>query len=405
MIQDYFLIGVANLKKRKMRTWLTMLGIFIGIAAVVALISLGQGIQKSVNDQFEKMGVDKLIVTPKGTMMGMGGTGAVTLTKKDAKTIKRTRGVESVAGLLMRTGEIEYRNQVRYFMVTGAPLDEGRRLVEEMFLQGGEIQNGRALKSNEKYKVVLGNLYREGSVFVPNIKVGDKIEINDVDFKVVGFYESFGNTEDDKAISIPEETMRELFDIDDEYDFILAKASAGHDVEEVSEKVEKDLRKSRDVEEDKEDFEIQTFKELMESYTTVLNIIQIFLLGIAAISLIVGGIGIMNTMYTSVLERTREIGIMKSIGAKNSDILTLFLIESGILGLVGGGIGIILGIGFSKLVEAAAKAGGYGMIQVSFPLPLIIGTLMFSFVVGALSGILPARQASKLQPVDALRYE
>ncbi|MAG45579.1 MAG: ABC transporter permease, partial [Nanoarchaeota archaeon] len=121
--------------------------------------------------------------------------------------------------------------------------------------------------------------------------------------------------------------------------------------------------------------------------------------------LIVGGIGIMNTMYTSVLERTREIGIMKSIGAKNSDILTLFLIESGILGLVGGGIGIILGIGFSKLVEAAAKAGGYGMIQVSFPLPLIIGTLMFSFVVGALSGILPARQASKLQPVDALRYE
>ncbi len=143
----------------------------------------------------------------------------------------------------------------------------------------------------------------------------------------------------------------------------------------------------------------------MESFQVILNIIQIFLIGIAAISLVVGGIGIMNTMYTSVLERTKEIGIMKSIGAKNSDILIIFLIESGILGLIGGLIGIILGMSFSKLIELGAKLAGYGMIQVSFPLLLILGTLLFSFLIGTISGVLPARQASKLKPVDALRYE
>ena len=401
MIQDYFLIGVANLRKRKMRTWLTMLGIFIGIASVVALISLGQGIQKGVNEQFEKMGVDKIIVTPKGTFMGVGGTGAVTLGDKDIETIEKTAGIEEASGLLMRTGEIEFKDQKRFFMVTGMIPGEGKDIFGDTFV----VEYGRDIKKGEKYKVVLGTSYREGKIFQQNMKLGDKISINGEDFKVAGFYESFGNSEDDKAIVISDEIMREVFETGDEFDWIMARAVSGDRVEEISLKLEKDLRKGRDVEEGKEDFSIQTFKELMDAYGTILNIIQIFLLGIAGISLIVGGIGIMNTMYTSVLERTQEIGVMKSIGAKNSDILTLFLIESGILGLVGGGIGIILGIGFSKLVEFGAAAAGYALIQVSFPLPLIIGTLMFSFVVGGLSGILPARQASKLQPVDALRYE
>lgn len=378
-----------------------MLGIFIGIAAVVALVSLGQGVQKAVNEQFEKLGVDKIIVTPKGTFMGVGGTGLVSLGKEDLKTIKKTVGVEEVSGLLMRTGEIEFKDQVRYFMVTGMPGDEGKELFGDIY----EVEFGRDLKKDEKYKVVLGKLYREGSVFVPNVKLGDKIEINDVELKVIGFYKSFGNTEDDKAIVILEDVMREVFGIEEEYDWIMAKVSKEEDVDKVVERVEKELRKARGLEEGKEDFSIQTFKELMESYSTILNIIQIFLLGIAAISLVVGGIGIMNTMYTAVLERTKEIGVMKSVGAKNSDILIIFLIESGILGLVGGGVGIVLGIGLSKLVEFLAAIAGYGMIQVSFPWYLIVGTLMFSFLVGSISGVLPARKASKLKPVDALRYE
>ena len=403
MIRDYFSFGISNLRKRKMRTWLTMLGIFIGIAAVVSLVGLGQGIQKSVNEQFEKLGVDKLIISPKGTFSGIGGTGNIKLTKKDIDAIKKVPGIDEVSGMLIATGKIEFNNRVRYLMVSGIPTDKDRKLIEEM--QSYEIASGRDLKTNEKNKVVLGRLFKEGNIFNPNLKLGDKIKINDVEFKIIGFFAPFGNTEDDKNIIIPEDIMRQVFDLKDEYSIIIAQTSPGLDPEIAAERVEKELRNKRNLEENKEDFTIQTSKELMESFQVILNIIQIFLIGIAAISLVVGGIGIMNTMYTSVLERTKEIGIMKSIGAKNSDILIIFLIESGILGLVGGLIGIILGISFSKLVELGAKLAGYGMIQTSFPLYLILGTLLFSFLIGTISGVLPARQASKLKPVDALRYE
>ena len=403
MIRDYFSFGISNLKKRKMRTWLTMLGIFIGIAAVVSLVGLGQGIQKSVNEQFEKLGVYKLIISPKGTFSGIGSTGNIKLTKKDIDTIRKVPGIDEVSGMLIATGKIEFNNRVRYLMVSGIPTDKDRKLIEEM--QSYEIASGRDLKTNEKNKVVLGRLFKEGNIFNPNLKLGDKIKINDVEFKIIGFFAPFGNTEDDKNIRIPEDIMREVFDLKDEYSIIMAQASQGLDPEIAAERVEKELRNKRNIEENKEDFTIQTSRELMESFQVILNIIQIFLIGIAAISLVVGGIGIMNTMYTSVLERTKEIGIMKSIGAKNLDILIIFLIESGILGLIGGLIGIILGIGFSKLIELGAKLAGYGMIQVSFPLYLILGTLLFSFLIGAISGVLPARQASKLKPVQALRYE
>ncbi|MFH1823570.1 MAG: FtsX-like permease family protein, partial [archaeon] len=138
----------------------------------------------------------------------------------------------------------------------------------------------------------------------------------------------------------------------------------------------------------------------------IFGIVQAVFIGIAAISLVVGGIGIMNTMYTAVLERTREIGIMKAVGARNRNILTLFLIESGILGLVGGAIGVLIGIGLSTGVAfVAAQALGTTFLRAVFPWYLIVGALAFSFGIGSLSGILPAIQASRLKPVDALRYE
>ena len=139
---------------------------------------------------------------------------------------------------------------------------------------------------------------------------------------------------------------------------------------------------------------------------TVLNIITAFLLGVAGISLLVGSIGIANTMYTSVLERTKEIGVMKAIGAKNSDVLYIFVIESGILGLVGGAIGIFFGIGVGKIIEyIAVNQLGINLLKVVFPWYLIVGCLLFAFVIGSLSGLLPARQGSKLKPADTLRHE
>ena len=187
---------------------------------------------------------------------------------------------------------------------------------------------------------------------------------------------------------------------------LIAKVSAGVKPLAGAEKIEKALRKSRNVEEGQEDFSVQTTEELMETYNDILNIVNIVLIGIAAISLLVGGIGIMNTMYTAVIERTKEIGIMKAIGARNSSIMILFVIESGILGALGGAIGVAIGMAFSKLVEVIATAAlQTALLQAYFPWYLIVGSLAFAFIVGTISGLLPARQAALLKPVDALRYE
>ena len=163
------------------------------------------------------------------------------------------------------------------------------------------------------------------------------------------------------------------------------------------------MRRDHDVKEGEEDFQVTTSIQLMEGFNNILNVVQIVLIGIAAISLFVGGIGIMNTMYTSVLQRRKEIGIMKSIGATNTAILTIFLFESGILGIIGGTIGVIFGLLLSKGVELGASLAGIDLLKAYISIPLIMSALVFSFLIGALSGFMPAKQASKLQPVDALR--
>ena len=156
---------------------------------------------------------------------------------------------------------------------------------------------------------------------------------------------------------------------------------------------------------DDENFQVLSASQIAEQINSVLGIIQVVLIGIAAISLVVGGIGIMNSMYTSVLERTKEIGIMKSIGARNSDILMLFLLESGFIGLIGGVFGVLLGSGIGILVGKAAASAGYGILKIKISFGLIMFGLAFAIIIGMISGALPARQASKLKPVDALRYE
>jgi len=339
MIRDYFRYGITNLLKRRLRSWLTLLGIFIGIAAVVALISLGQGLTKYINDEFEKLGTNNIIIQPRGRF-GPGSSGDVLLTEDDRKVIEKTAGVTSAAGGPLEVVELDFNDQKRFYFGFGMPLggDEGR-LMEELFV-GYEVEVGRKLKKGDKFKVNLGHYFLDHELFEKNIKLGDKILVNGKEFDVIGFYEIIGNPQDDTNVYIPRDTFPEIFSEDraKEFDFIYAKAAQGVDPEIVRERIEKNLRSHRDVEEGKEDFLVQTSTELIASFLTVLTIVQIVLVGIAGISLIVGGIGIMNTMYTSVLERTKEIGIMKAIGARNKDVLLLFLIESGILGLVGGAI-------------------------------------------------------------------
>jgi putative ABC transport system permease protein len=241
--------------------------------------------------------------------------------------------------------------------------------------------------------------------FDRGVSVGDRVELEGKKFEIVGVLGRIGNPEDDSSLIIPLEAAREIFNEPDSYAYVMAQVSQGQDPEVVAERVKKALRKYRGVEEGEEDFSIQTFAELMESFQSVFAIVQAVLIGIAAISLLVGGIGIMNTMFTSVLQRTNQIGVMKAIGARNSDIFKLFLIESGFLGLFGGAIGVVIGIFLSKIVEFAAAGAGLPILKAYFPWYLILGALAFSFFVGCVSGLTPAVRASKLKPVDALRYE
>ncbi|MCF7872088.1 ABC transporter permease [Candidatus Woesearchaeota archaeon] len=404
MIRDYIKIAWNSLKRRGIRSWLTMLGIFIGIAAVVSLISLGAGLKLAVAQQFNILGAERITIQAKGIGAGPPGLNVANpLTDAELKVIQRVRGVDIVAGRLIipTTAEV---NDKRYTTYIGStPKNQEER---EWINTVGNIviEYGRELKPTDKNKITIGNDYHTKKAFGKNLNLGDSIKIQEQDFEIVGIHEKKGSFTVDGVIAMNEEVMRDLFNEPTDYNLIVAKASNTNEMDEVVERIIKDLRKERNIDEGKEDFTVQTNEQSMQSINDTLNIVTILLSGIAAISLFVGGIGIMNTMYTSVLERQADIGIMKAIGAQNKDIFIMFFIESGFLGLAGGIIGIILGMGIGKTVEIIGTlALGSNFLKASFTPELIIGALLFSFIVGAAAGTLPALGAAKMNPVDALR--
>lgn len=403
MWRDYFRLAVKTFTSQKKRTALTLIGIFIGIAAVVSLISLGQGLKASIDEQFELLGTDKVFVQPGSGGGGFDPTVTIKLSDDDLETVRDVSGVKSASAMVFKLARVSFKGENKYTFVMG--MEDPELGFDEMIESFGvEIEDGRGAEDEED--AVLGRNFVTGDFFDSSLELGDKFEIEGRTFRAVGSVSEVGNPQDDANVYITFDAAIDLFDLDrDQLDFIYATVRQGEDTSEVSERIKRDLRRLRDVEEGDEDFTVSTTEDYMETFGIVLTVVQIVLIGIAAISLLVGGVNIANTMYTSVLERTNEIGIMKAIGARNSDIFLLFLIESGILGVVGGVAGIAAGIGLSRLVAYAAASAGWSFIQTLFPWYLTFGALLFSFGIGAIAGTLPARQASKLKPVDALRYE
>jgi putative ABC transport system permease protein len=404
-MKDHFLLAFSNLRRRKLRSWLTMIGIFIGIAAVVGLISLGQGLQNAISAQFEELGKDKIIIQSKSAMsMGTSSSSNLVLTTDDLKTIGNVKGVDKAIGILLRTSLIEFHDQSKVGITIGINSEDVSIFSE---LQSFKLGKGRLLKEGDGFKVTIGYSNSiDGKIWEKGMEVGSTIKIAGKEFKVVGILEKTGDPTGDSAIYLSKDVLKEVLDTGNQEDEIVAKAQEGFVPSEVADTITEKLRRARGEKEDQETFTVQTSEQLLDTFNNIFNVVQGVLIGIAAISLIVGGIGIMNTMYTSVLERTKEIGTMKAIGAKNSDILQIFLFESGLLGLVGGAIGVCLGIGLGKSVEyIAGIALGTNLLQASISLPLIVGALTFSFLIGSLSGIFPAFQAARLKPADALRYE
>jgi len=405
MIKDYIMLGEKNLKKRKLRSWLTIIGIFISIATIFTLISLSLGLEKAIDEQFKLIGVDKFFIMPKGLMGGgIGSEGAAILNDTDYNVIKKVSGIKGASYMSIGNVKIEYSGKPRFYMAASLQCEDPSVMSVVMEAGNLKIDSGVFLEKGDLKKVVVGSAYKDNQFDNP-VEVGSKIILNGVDFKVKGILKTVGNSADDRNVYICSDEFKILFNRTS-YDYIYVQVLPNEDLKKVAADTERKLRSSRDVTEKTQDFTISTPEELLASFKNILNIVVAFLLGVAAISLLVGGIGIANTMYTSVLERTKEIGVMKAIGAKNSDITNIFVIESGLLGLIGGILGVALGMLIGKTIQfIALNMLGTNLLMVVFPWWLIVSCLVFAFLIGAFSGLFPALRAAKIHPTEALRYE
>jgi putative ABC transport system permease protein len=403
MIKDYLGLVIRSIASRQLRSWLTMIGILIGVTAIVSLISLGLGLQTSITDQVQQLGTNRLLIGPGGEFLGPGTADFVNaeLDDSDIRIIRGTRGVEKAEGVLVKQMGIEFDDKVEFnsvFAFDTTP--EAREFVENAGLF--DIEEGRELRSGDKFKVVLGYTLANEQ-YEEKIEVGKKILIRNQEFEVIGIQRLIGTGVHDTIVRMPQDTLRELLDEPKKLSLIFAFSKDGYTPRGVAERLTRELRSSRNVKEGEEDFNVQTAEQTIGELNTILAAVQAVILGIAAISILVGGIGIMNTMYTAVMERTREIGIMKAIGARNGHVLSLFLIESGGLGFLGGISGLTIGLGFAKIGELAAIAAGATFFKMYMGPDLIIGTLLFSTILGLFAGFLPSIQAARLEPVEALR--
>jgi len=405
-IKEYFKIALRNLKTRSLRSWLTILGIVIGIFLIISLLSLSEGIKKAINQQLETMGGDMIMVMPgsEENLMGMVMGGEV-LEREDIIAIEKTKGVEDVLIMSYRGIVARYKEEAKMVFLTGLPWDQGLEILEKF--QGWSLSEGRWPVPGKR-EVIVGKQWII-DIFKEKVRVDEEIVMKGRKFKVIGILNSLGNKSDDSNIYLDIGLYQDLTgEKKGSARIAMVKIEEGLSADKVAEDLKESLQKTRKriSGEDTADFAVVTSEKIMGITNNVLGIIQSAIIFFASIAILVGGIGITNTMFTSIRERTREIGVMKAIGAKNSTVLTIFLIEAGIIGLAGGTGGIILGIICAKIIELYSQANPLFYFSVSVSPGLILFGLTFSLLVGCFAGFFPARQAAKLKPVEALRrYE
>ena len=404
MNKEHFKIAIKNIRTRSLRSWLTILGVMIGVFLVVALLSLSEGIKNAILTQLKMMGENVLIVIP-----GEGGDimtammGGLMLTDENLRAIEKAEGVDLVVPILWRAEIARHKGKVRTVFLFGYNRKYGQEFLREDM--GFYLAKGNLPRAGRR-EVVVGHLVPR-EIF-PGMEVGDKIVIGGKKFAVTGVLRSLGNRQDDSMIDLDLEYFHQITGIKEGGHFASVRIKENFTPDEVSANIMEELeetKKRRIGADDVSPFTILTREGVIDMVNDIMFLLQVLIFGIASISIVVSGIGITNTMYTSVRERTKEIGIIKAVGAKNSDISKIFLIESGIIGLVGGIGGITLGIGLAELVGVFLKDHpAFALEPVVSPF-LITFSLFFAFFVGCLAGYLPARRAAQLNPVDALRYE
>jgi putative ABC transport system permease protein len=392
------------LYRNKMRSFLTMLGIIIGVAAVITMLAIGQGAEFSVQQQISALGTNVLIIFP-GSQQTSGlrvGAGSMTtLTEEDALAVeKECPAIAYVSPITNAGGQIIAGNMNWSTRIEGgsASYDE----IRKWKVTYGDFFNDQDVKGATKV-CVLGKTVAD-ALFPDSDPVGQNIRIRNVPFKVVGVFEKKGQNstgmDQDDILVAPYTTVMKRLSHFPYLRQVLVSAVSANQLFTAQTQITELLRMRHKIAAwDNDDFTVKSQTEIASAATATTEILTILLASIASVSLLVGGIGIMNIMLVSVTERTREIGIRMSIGARSRDILTQFLIEAMVLSLTGGITGIIIGVVGSKVVSDLA---GWPTFITTFSIVLSFG---FSIIVGIFFGFYPARKAANLNPIDALRYE
>lgn len=403
MYKESFLMAWASLIANKLRSLLTMLGIIIGVAAVIALVSIGNGVKQDIEDSISSLGSNLLVVLPgaprtPGARPSQGSMKSLKIS--DYEAIAKLEGVKAASPMTNGSYVVIYQNKNWTTSVAG--VNSNFQDVNNWTMTSGRFFSDKNVQNRERVAVVGQTVVK--NLFADEDPVGKEIRVKNIPFRVIGVLKSKGNgtmgNDQDDTVLIPYTTSMERVEGIDYLRRVYVVAKDDESIDRLQADIENLLRVRHNIKDiNLDDFNIQNMKSIMETVAQTTGTFTLFLGAVAAISLVVGGIGIMNIMLVSVTERTREIGVRKALGATYSVIVTQFLIEAVVISLMGGFIGIAFGIGASKVIGMVS-----GMSTI-VSVPTIIMSFAFSMAIGLIFGIYPARKAAKLNPIDALHYE
>ncbi|MFT7880306.1 MAG: ABC transporter permease [Sulfurimonas sp.] len=403
MFRNAFLQALREIRRNFMRSFLTAIGIVIGIASVIAMVNIGKGASQSITESVEKLGSNTLYIIP-GQQRGPGNRGAVEkpFKKKDLETLRASiYALEAISPVQSSSMTVIYKEQNYRTTIRGVENDY-------LEIQNWNIEKGRVFEKSEirtgQNVCIIGDTVVETLFGNAETVVGEKIRLKNFSCKVIGLLETkgantFGMDQDD-IILVPFSLFQRRISGSDTIPLMMAAVKKNVPLEAAKIQIERVLRERRNIKNSEDDnFGVRSMTALIDTVSQITTVLTIMLGAVAAISLIVGGIGIMNIMLVSVTERTREIGIRMAVGAMSKDILIQFLIESIVLSGLGGLVGIITGI-----VITVATAEWLDITLVIDPFITVVA-LVFSMLIGIVFGIIPARKAARMNPIDALRYE
>ncbi|MDP1689564.1 MAG: ABC transporter permease [bacterium] len=400
MLKNFLILTLKGMRYRPIRGWLTILGIVIGIMLMVIILVLSSGIKNTITKALQTFGSDLIIILPgKENNPIIGILGGQKFKQKDLLDLEKIDNVKFAAPMGISTLNVEYDGEAKSIMVHASNWKKYVEVLESS--QGIKLEKGRWPQDDSVSEVVFGHLAAK-TLFKKEVSVGDKVIIKSKRFTTVGILSEIGEQMLDNVVFISLDMLGNLTESRGASSALI-KTTPGANINLVAEQIKFQLSKQEIV----RDFSVLTPEKADRLVGGVLSIVELILIAVAMISIVVGTVGIMNTMYTSVLERTKQIGIMKAIGASSDAILSLFLLESGLIGLVGGILGIFFGIISAYLIGLiAASFGIRGLFSfASLDFFGLFVVLFFTFIIGVLSGSLPARQASRMEPTEALRYE